>query len=121
MADEATYRLMATVVKGALSERFDKSFMADMAGDYLEAGIQNVGTSPEVLDMGDVTTPGGCVFQNLGENKVDVGRMISAAFEPFAEIPAGQFSGPVKPSSGVTWYVKATTGAVPLKKFIPST
>ena len=33
----------------------------------------------------------------------------------------GAFAGPIQPAAGVTWYVKADTAAVPLKKFIPST
>lgn len=122
MADEASYRLIATVVKGELSERFDETFKADMSGSYIEAGIQNVGTAYEALDVGDVTTPGSCLFQNLDStNFVEIGREIAAAFQAFAKIEPGEFAGPIKPASGVTWYVKADTAAVALKKFIPST
>lgn len=122
MADELAYRVIATAAKGELSERFDESFNADMSGNYIEAGIQNVGTTHEALDVGDVSTPGPCLFQNLDStNFVEIGREIAAAFQAFAKVGPGAFAGPIQPAAGVTWYVKADTAAVPLKKFIPST
>jgi hypothetical protein len=121
MADELSVRVIATTSQDVVPDRFDETATLDMGSALIEAGSQTVGTTHEVLDLGDVSTPRIVVLVNGDSaNYVQVGRVISASFEAFSDIEAGSL-GIVKPPSGVTLYVKANSAPVNIKKFIPST
>lgn len=79
-----------------------------------EAGqIQNIGTSAEALNVGDVTTEGYAVFKNLdATNFVEVGWDASGFQSAFKLLPRMIAVVPLNPSR--TWQAKADTAAVEL-------
>lgn len=121
MANEALYKIGYTLNNGDLDESDSFSFRDDQANELVEAGVQTVGfATHELLDLGDVADAGICVFRNIDPtNFVEIGRVIAAAFEPFTKIRPGK-AAVIEPADTVTWYVKANTAAVGLKKYIPS-
>ena len=121
MADELSLRVIARLSTDVTPRGFDESVTDDQATAIVEAGGQTVGTSHEVLDLGDVAAPSTCILRNSdAANYVEIGREIAAAFEPFARIRPGQIA-ILQPASGVTLYAKADTAPVTLNRFIPST
>ena len=65
MANELTISAGLKFVKGNKSVSFGKSgIQLDVAGDDLTWQTQNVGTSEEALNLGDVTTPGYILIYN---------------------------------------------------------
>jgi hypothetical protein len=121
MADELSVRVIATTSQDVVPDRFDETATLDNATAAVEAGSQTIGTTHEVLDLGDVSTPRIILLKNPDSaNYVEIGRVISASFEAFSKIEAGSI-GIVTPASGVTLYAKANSAPVSLQKFIPST
>jgi hypothetical protein len=121
--DAIKIRIIATVNNEELPSEppMDVTADYDQATPVVERGIQIVGTTHEAIRLGDVTTAGAMVLRNLDdENFVEIGRVISAAFEPFDTIGPGE-ARVIKPPSGVTLYAKADTDSVRLNRFIPST
>ena len=66
MADEATVTTSLQFVKGSVSTKLsDSASTFDVAGTRYIRNVQNVGTSEEALDMGDITDPGWSYFKNI--------------------------------------------------------
>jgi hypothetical protein len=121
MADELSLRVIATTSQDVVPDRFDETATLDNATPEMEAGGQTIGTTHEVLDLGDVATPRLVILKNPdGSNYVEIGRVISASFEAFSKIEAGSI-GILTPASGVTLYAKANGSPVKIQTFIPST
>lgn len=65
MANELTLAASLKFVKGDRNVPFAKSgIQLDVAGDDVTFKTQNVGTSEEALDLGDVSTPGYILIYN---------------------------------------------------------
>lgn len=75
MANEITLSFQVLLSNGDLQDNYSaSSFAADQASARLVRNVQSVGTTEAALGLGDVTTPGWCVFQNLDDtNFVEVG------------------------------------------------
>ncbi len=66
MADELTVTASVKFTKGNVDMTMvQTAFTPDVAGTLYVRGVQNVGTSEEALDMGNVTSPGWAYFRNL--------------------------------------------------------
>lgn len=74
MANELTLAASLKFVKGATNVSFAKSgIQVDVSGTGFAFKSQNVGTSEEALDIGDVTTPGYIlIYNNDSTNYVEV-------------------------------------------------
>ena len=82
-------------------------------------GVQNVGTTYEVIDLASLATDGGPAwFYNRDDtNFVEIGREISAAFEAFLKIPP-QCVAFLPGVSDKDLYAKADTAAIDLEYII---
>ena len=66
MANEATISVGLRFEKGGVSASYSKGgLQVDVSGSKFVDLVQEIGTSEEQLDFGDVTTPGYVVFENL--------------------------------------------------------
>lgn len=119
MAEEISVRLVATPAIVGETPFQPPAATYDCATGIVERGTQVVGTTAEVLALGDATAGPVGLYNSDDTNYVEVGRMISAAFEAFGKVSPGGV-GWLEVAAGVTWYVKANTAAVELKRFIPS-
>ena len=82
-------------------------------------GVQEIGTSAEVIDLATLATDGGPAyfFNQDADNFVEIGRTISASFEAFLKIPPN--TGAFLPGvSDKDLYAKADTAAVFLEYVI---
>lgn len=84
-----------------------------VTSNLMAGGIQNIGTSAENLNFGEVSTPGYAVFVNLDDtNFVELG-WDDTGFVGAVKILKGQFAIiPLNPSR--TWQAKADTAACDL-------
>lgn len=75
MADEFTLTFQILLSNGDLRDNFaSSSFSADQSSAKLVRNVQDIGTTREALALGNVVTPGWCVFQNLDDtNFIEVG------------------------------------------------
>jgi hypothetical protein len=91
MANEITINLKMSVANGFLTQRMDPgTLFADMSGTAAAGGAQDIGTSGEVIDVGDVATAGYAFFRNCGPtNFVELGTG-TTTFVAFAKLKAGE-------------------------------
>lgn len=89
------------------------SLSVTQSGEGLTTGIQNVGTSAENIEIGDVGTEGIAMFENLdATNYIEIG-WDATGFQSAFKLLAGQFAiVPLNPSR--TWQARANTAAVEL-------
>jgi hypothetical protein len=75
MANEITLTLQTLLNNGGISDSHASgSFAVDQASAKMLRNVQEIGTTREALQLGDVTTPGYCVFINLDDtNFVEIG------------------------------------------------
>ncbi|KKK93396.1 hypothetical protein LCGC14_2693330, partial [marine sediment metagenome] len=90
MADEATVTTSLNFAKGSVDLTLsDVASTFDVTGTRYVRGVQEVGTSEEALDMGDLTDPGWCYMRNLDtSNYVEV--YAATAETAFIRINAGE-------------------------------
>jgi hypothetical protein len=94
MASELTTQFSLSYTKG--NDSFNIAAIAqqqDVSSGVRAAQVQNIGTTYEALSLGDVGTDGGAFFaRNLdATNFIEIGREISAAFQPFVKLKPGEF------------------------------
>jgi hypothetical protein len=89
MANEVTYQFQILLSNGDLRDSYaSNSQAADQATALLIRNVQNIGTSDEALALGDITTPGWAVFQNLDDtNYVEIG---VGSFTPVVKLKPGE-------------------------------
>jgi hypothetical protein len=75
MANEITITLQTLLRNGGLSDNHSSGSIAvDQASAKVLRNVQTIGTVQEALVLGDITTPGYCVFINLDiTNFVEIG------------------------------------------------
>lgn len=75
MANEITLSFQTLLNNGNLSDAHSSGSIAvDQASAKLIRNVQSIGTSEEALGLGDLVTPGYCVFVNLDDtNFVEIG------------------------------------------------
>ena len=64
MANELTIRGLMAFVKGDVDEKMTLSFTKTITGTKCLKNTQSVGTSAELLELGDITTPGYMIYYN---------------------------------------------------------
>jgi hypothetical protein len=64
MANELTVRAFMAFMKGDTDEDMEVADMVTVTGSKCLKNKQTVGTSAEALEIGDMTTPGFCLFHN---------------------------------------------------------
>lgn len=121
MANEISIKASLDVVKGYLSHNRQVSFKADIATakPNVAAGSQAIGTSPEAITYGDVTSTTGAVawFRNLDDtNYVEIGAFVNPIFYPIIRLLPGE-AYPIRIGSSLL-YGQAHTAAVNLEKNI---
>ena len=82
-------------------------------------GVQNIGTTYEVIDLATVATDAGPAyfFNRSLVNYVEIGREIAAAFEPFLRLPPN--TGCYLPGvSDKDLFARANVAAIDLEYFI---
>ena len=118
MADEVSVSGTIKLVKGnAILSRSVSTHQKTQTGDGAQYGIQNIGTSAEAINLGDVTTEGYAYMRNLDlTNYVQIG-VDSSGFIAFAKLDPGDFL--IAPLDGtLTHQAKADTAAVELEYII---
>lgn len=76
-------------------------------------GTVNIGTSDEVISLGDISTPGWCWMKNLDDtNYVDIGPTSAGAIVPMIRMEAGETAGPFRLNPSLTLRGQANTAAV---------
>ena len=119
MANEITITGSISVDVGDLS--FSKQFTSsyDATQERATLSPQTVGTTHELLALGDVATPGPFFLVNLDDtNYFELGKDDGGSFVPDQKCAAGKHIS-CSPASGVTYYVRANTAPVNILPFIP--
>jgi hypothetical protein len=118
MANEITYSGELTIINGTFTPPpYPISGSADQAAAGVCYDVQNVGTSEETLDLGNVTTAGWAFFKNLDDtNFVHIGPDASG-IQNFIKLKAGEACGPI-PLATTTIKAKADTAAVELEYIV---
>lgn len=92
MANEISYQFQILLSNGDLTDSFQSSSQsADQSTALLIRNVQEIGfAADEALALGDVTTPGYAVFQNLDDtNYVEIG---VGSFTAFLKLEPGEFA-----------------------------
>lgn len=92
MANELTYQFQTLLNNGSLSDSFaSNSQSVDQASAFLIRNVQTIGfAADEAIQLGDVTTPGYAVFQNLDDtNYVEIG---VGSFTAFMKLKPGELA-----------------------------
>lgn len=110
MANEISTTANFTAIKGGATINVSASKSITMSGSDMVQATQNIGTSAEALDFGDITgTPAFCIVKNLDSTNYIELATDSGMVNKFAKILAGQWAA-FPPSSG-TIYAQANTAS----------
>ena len=117
MADEFTMTGLLKIDKGFKQDTKNVSNLRlDQTGDGSAGGGQNIGTSAEAIDLGDVSTLGLYFFRNIDDaNFVEIGQDSGGGFEAFLKLKAGEFSVGRFSTLPGTLQAKADTAAIELQ------
>ena len=121
MANEKTVSITLSVKNGDL-DRTSKvnNLKLDQTNARAASDTQTVGTTEELLAVGDLTTPAECYLRNLdATNFVTVGVKPASTYYPVFRLKANSkmpLCGLIE--SGVSLYVKADTAACDIDKLI---
>lgn len=118
MADEITIKIYMDNALVTPSEQVNTNTLRyDMHGDALVRGVQNIGTTEEQINVGDIASLGFCYFKNMeppdAGNYVEVGTS-TGVYQ--IKLRAGQVG--LMPLNGTAVYAKANTAAVNLQYFL---
>lgn len=118
MANEVAVQVSLQVTNGNLSFLKRDSYNADQsAAGGPSNGVQEIGTSHELVSITDITNKGFVYFGNLDStNFVEIGVDVTASFYPLAKLAAGE-SAVLRLSPSVAVYAKADTAAVKLETY----
>lgn len=117
MANELTLNLKVKYEKNGITDTRTFSDNVDVSGAFLCGGVQTIGTTEELLAVGDVATKGYARFMNIdATNYVEIGSYVAATFYPLIKLKAGETA--VCRLSAVTVYARANTAAVNLDYMI---
>lgn len=110
MANEATFSGSMSFSKGGVTTSLSRPGQTlTVTGAKISDVVQNVGTSEEAINKGDVGTPGLCMIENLDlTNYVTVRPATGAA--DLIKIPAGKTAGPFMLAASAP-YIIANTAA----------
>ena len=110
MANEATFSGSMSFSKGGVATSFSRPGQTQtVAGAKISDVVQNVGTSEEAINKGDVGTPGRCMIENLDLTNFVTVRAASGAAD-LIKILAGKTAGPFMLAASAP-YIIANTAA----------
>jgi hypothetical protein len=112
MADEISLTITLAYSKGGVSRSFRLNDTFDVSGTAIGGGVQNIGTSWEVVSMGDVTAPGWIIVKNIGPTNYVEFSSNSGGTNPLLKLKVDEFE--VFRLTGTTLYARANTAAVDL-------
>ena len=116
MANEIQFQLQLRLNNDDLSDTYTtSSIRIAQSVARLVRNVQQIGTTEEAIDTGDVITPGYAVFVNLedaGGNFVEVGSYIGGTFYPFIKVKPGEQQMLRIAVTTAQLYAKADTGNV---------
>ena len=118
MANEVSVSVSLQVNNGNMSFVKRDSYTADQsAAGGPSNGVQEIGTSHELVSITDITNKGFVYFGNLDTaNYVEIGVDVSSTFYPLARLSAGE-SATLRLSPSVAVYAQANTAAVKLETY----
>jgi len=113
MANEITLDLRLQLANGYVEADYNPGRLRFDQSTARKAGkIQNIGTTAENLDFGDVTNPGYIVLSNLGAtNFIEIGYDDSGTFRPCFYLPPNNVPILGYCIVGKTYQAKADTAA----------
>ena len=114
MADEIKFLCNVDITNGPLKWKFNpgQQTIDQTTTVTRTGGVIQVSTTAEAIGLGDVTSPGLSVFQNLDPaNYVLLGTHSTAGFSAFARIDAGE-SYIIKLTSGSSYQAEADTSPI---------
>ncbi len=111
MANEIRQTTTLSATKGGASVTMTSNKQVDMAGNHMTQATQSIGTTSELLDLGDVTGAPSCIaIKNLdATNFIEIGGDSGLTVFKLKIRPG--HSALFEPTSG-TIYAKADTAAV---------
>ncbi len=91
MGNEISYQFQLRLANGELSDQYSSpSQRTAQTNARLIRNVQEIGTSEEILETGDVATPGWAVFVNLDDTDyVEIGNFTGGTFYPFLKLKPG--------------------------------
>jgi hypothetical protein len=118
MADELKITGQLWFTKGGIKINLGtRDHFVTVSGDHAIHKSQEIGTSAEALDIGEITTVGYCWFRNMDStNFVEIG-YDDTGFKNLIKLKAGEECGPVRLGQGAP-YALADTAAVDLEYVI---
>jgi hypothetical protein len=112
MADEITISVYAKLENGYLLDDFNPGELkldqttADRGGK-----AQTLTSAEEVIDFGDVVTPGILMMRNLDDTySITCGPESDGAMVDAISIEVGEIAGPIRVAAGAIWRARAETG-----------
>lgn len=118
MANEVSVSVSLSVNNGNMSFTKRSSYNADQtAAGGPSNGVQEIGTSHELVGITDITNKGFAYFGNLDTtNYVEIGVEVSSTFYPLIKLAAGE-TAVLKLSPSVAVYAQANTAAIDLETY----
>lgn len=115
MAKELSITASMTFAKGSTTARMGRGgVLADVAGTKVADLVQEIGTSAEALMLGDISTPGYVLIENLdATNPVNI--RAAAGGTNLIVIPPNTTAGPFKFATGSTPHAIADTAPVKIR------
>jgi hypothetical protein len=94
-----------------------KEVETSTTSDYLSDNTQNVGTTHELVSIGDVTDDAMVIIENLHATAtVEVGGVYSAAFSAWLKIPAGAPAAVLPRAAALaSTYLKSSSASTPIR------
>lgn len=120
MADEITAVSQITLSNGSNYEQWVSSDNIDQTAGGSVKKTLSIGTSEEVIDLDDISTPGWCMMQNLDDTNVVLwgptsgGSLVTAGVLRPGEPP----SGPFRLDPSISLRMQADTAACLVKLMI---
>jgi len=112
MADEIKLSVQLSLTKGSLKDNFNPGQISlDQTNQGLLSTVVSVGTSEEDLSVGDISTLGILVLQNLGTNFVEYGPKSGGSMVAYGKIEPGEVA-VLRLKPGITHRWVADTAAV---------
>lgn len=109
MANEVSFSGTLRATKNSATVQSSVSDTADMSADALYSATQSVGTSAEAITLGEVSSLGYVLVQNLDSTNYVELSLDNSMTQKFSKLLAGQFA--LFPSSTATLYARANTAA----------
>ncbi len=118
MANEVAVQVSLQVTNGNMSFLKRENYNADQtAAGGPSNGVQEIGTSHELVSITDISSKGFTYFGNLDTtNYVEIGVDVAATFYPLIKLLPGE-SAIMRLSPSVAVYAQANTAAIDLETY----